>query len=260
MFNSKKETFKTAVILCGGKGSRLGSLSKKLPKSLVQIKKKPIIWYILKILKKNGFNHFILPIGYKGSMIKNYIRNNNEFKDYKIQLINTGTNSSIASRIHRIKRNILSQNFLLLNGDAIFSFNINKIFTNHIKLKNVMTFIGCENELPYGTIGTINNKIVSFDRNIIFNSVNTKNKKNFKAFIYSGMSILNIKVLSEKFKKMKNFEKSLYPLIIKKFKCNFINPRSFWHSVDNIKDIDALNKRLDKIKFKKFIKIKSKIK
>ena len=168
---------KSAVILCGGKGTRLGALGKKLPKSLVRIDGKPIIWYILKTLKKNKFNHFILPVGYKGSMISNYIRNNNEFKDYKIQLINTGTNSSIASRIHKIKRYILSQNFLLLNGDAIFSFNIYKIFINHIKLKNVMTFIGCENELPYGTIGMINNKIVSFDRNIIFNSVNTKNKK-----------------------------------------------------------------------------------
>ena len=250
---------KSVVILCGGKGTRLGALGKKLPKSLVRVDGKPIIWYILKTLKKNKFNHFILPVGYKGSMIKSYIRNNNEFKDYKIQLINTGTNSSIAERIHRIKKNILSQNFLLLNGDAIFSFNINKIFTNHIKLKNVMTFIGCENELPYGTIGMINNKIVSFDRNIIFNSVNTKNKKNFRAFIYSGMSILNIKVLSENFKKMQNFEKSLYPLIIKKFKCNFVNPKGFWHSFANIKDVDALDKKSDKIKFKNFIKIKRKM-
>ena len=86
---------KSAVILCGGKGTRLGALGKKLPKSLVRIDGKPIIWYILKTLKKNKFNHFILPVGYKGSMISNYIRNNNEFKDYKIQLINTGTNSSI---------------------------------------------------------------------------------------------------------------------------------------------------------------------
>ena len=52
MFNPKKENHKTAVILCGGKGSRLGPLSKKIPKSLVLVKNKPIIWYILKNLKK----------------------------------------------------------------------------------------------------------------------------------------------------------------------------------------------------------------
>ena len=60
---------RTAVILCGGKGTRLGSITKKIPKSLVKIKNKPIMWFILKILKKNGFNQFILPLGYKGNLI-----------------------------------------------------------------------------------------------------------------------------------------------------------------------------------------------
>ena len=56
--NNHKENIKSAVILCGGKGTRLGTLSKKLPKSLVLVKNKPIIWYIIKMLKRNGFNHF----------------------------------------------------------------------------------------------------------------------------------------------------------------------------------------------------------
>ena len=97
MFNPKKENHKTAVILCGGKGSRLGPLSKKLPKSLVLVKKKPIIWYILKNLKKNGFNHFILPVGYKGRLISNYINKNIQFKSYDIDIINTflGTHANL---------------------------------------------------------------------------------------------------------------------------------------------------------------------
>ena len=65
---------KTAIILCGGKGTRLGSLSKKIPKCLVKIHSYPIIWFIINILKKNSFNHFILPVGYKGEIIKNYIK------------------------------------------------------------------------------------------------------------------------------------------------------------------------------------------
>ena len=65
-----KQSIRTAVILCGGKGSRLGELGKKIPKTLVKVQSKPILWYILNILKKNSFNHFILPLGYKGSMIK----------------------------------------------------------------------------------------------------------------------------------------------------------------------------------------------
>ena len=76
-----------------------------------------------------------------------------------------------------------------------------------------MTFVGCENELPYGTIGIMNNKIISFDRNVIFDSVNIKKKK-FKAFIYSGMSVINIKILNRKFKTFKNFEKKVYILYL----------------------------------------------
>ena len=63
---------KTAVILCGGKGTRLGSLGKKIPKSLVKIHKYPIIWYIVNALHYHSINHFILPLGYKGHLIKNY--------------------------------------------------------------------------------------------------------------------------------------------------------------------------------------------
>ena len=258
MLSNNKLVTKTAVILCGGKGTRLGDISKKIPKSLVKINKKPIIWYILKSLKKNRFNQFILPIGYKGSMIRTYLKNNIEFKDYNIQIVKTGTNSSIANRIFQIKKNILSSNFLLLNGDAIFDFNLKKIYNDHVKFKNKMTFVGCENELPYGTVGIINNKIISFNRNIIFDSVNIKNKKNFKAFIYSGISVMNINILNRNYRWLENFEKSLYPLFIKKFKCNFVTMKGFWHSIDNKKDINSLNEKGNKIKFRELTKITKK--
>ena len=71
--NIKNQITRTAIILCGGRGLRLGSISKKIPKSLVKVQGKPILWYIIKILKKNNFDHFILPIGYKGESIKKYL-------------------------------------------------------------------------------------------------------------------------------------------------------------------------------------------
>jgi len=251
---------RSAVILCGGKGSRLGNLSKKIPKSLVRIKGKPIIWYILKILKKNKFNHFILPIGYKGSMIKKYITNNNNFKNYNIDIVDTGIDTTIAERIFMIKTKILSSNFLLLNGDAIFDFNIEKIYKEHLNNKDKMTFIGCQNELPYGTLGIKNNKIVSFDRNIIFNSVNVKDEKNFRAYIYSGMSIMNTLILKQNYKHFKNFEKSLYPLLIKKFKCKFVPLKGFWHSIDNIKDIGRIENKTNNLKYRQLVNIIKKLK
>jgi len=134
---SEKVKYNTAIILCGGKGSRLGILGKKLPKTLVKVNNKPILWFIINSLIQNSFNHFILPTGYKGSMIKRYIIKNFYNKKINIQLVKTGIETTIAKRINKIKKNIISDNFLLLNGDAIFDFNLKKIFENH-KKKNVI--------------------------------------------------------------------------------------------------------------------------
>ena len=119
---------RTAVILCGGKGTRLGLLGKKVPKTLLKVHNKPILWYIIKFLKKNSFNHFILPAGFKGKKIAKYINKEKTLKKLNIEIINTGENTSISKRIHKIKKFIKSENFILLNGDAIFNFNIKEFF------------------------------------------------------------------------------------------------------------------------------------
>ena len=99
---SKNKEARTAVILCGGRGTRLGLITKTIPKSLVKIQKKPIIWYILNILKKNNFNHFILPTGYKEDKLKKYLKKK-IFKDFNLKIISTGVDTPIAKRIYTIK-------------------------------------------------------------------------------------------------------------------------------------------------------------
>ena len=251
--NSKK----TAIILCGGTDSRLGILGKKIPKCLVKINGQPIIWYIINMLNKNSFNHFVLPIGYKGNMIKNFLKKNKKFKKFHIEIINTGLNTNISKRIHLVKPKIISNNFLLLNGDAIFDFDLKKVFKNHVKTDKEITFLGCENQLPFGTIGIKNNKIISFERNIIFDGVKSRKDKKLTAYVYSGMAIMNKKLLNFDFKNYDNFEKKIYPKFIKKYKSNFVKIDGFWHSVDNIKDIDETKKRNNIKKYEKLKKIKN---
>tara|TARA_B100001250_G_scaffold414415_1_gene452642 strand:+ start:2996 stop:3784 length:789 start_codon:yes stop_codon:yes gene_type:complete len=241
-----KSKINSAVILCGGKGTRLGAIGKKIPKCLIKIKNKPILWYIINILKINSFNHFILPIGYKGELIRRFIKKDKNLKKLNIQIVNTGVDTNIARRIHDIKKYIISDNFILLNGDAIFDFNLKKIFKEHLNSSKDMTFIGCENQLAYGTVGVVGNKIVSFDRNITFNSVKTKEKRNFTGYVYSGMSIIKKKILNINFKNFSNFEKSLYPKLIKKHNCSFYPFDGFWHSIDNVKDITVINTSTNK--------------
>lgn len=252
--------YRTAVILCGGKGTRLGSLGKKLPKTLIKIQGKEILWYIMKVLKKNNFNHIILPVGYKNNLIKKFVQKNKKLSDH-IDLINTGENTNIGKRIFMIQKKIISEDFLLLNGDAIFNFDINKIFHDHQQKNKNLTFISGEITYPYGTVGVKNNEVVDFNRNLIYEALRVRNKKyNYLAYNYTGMSIINTKKLIKNKKKFiysPNFEMDFFPFFIKKYKTNLIKLSGFWHSIDNGKDILAVNDK--KKSLKKFL-ILSKLK
>jgi len=256
MKDISQKNLKTAVILCGGKGTRLGALGKKIPKTLVKIHKYPIIWYIIKELSKHSINHFILPLGYKCDLIKRYIKKNKEFKNYNIDLIETGLETTISRRIFYIRNKIKSESFVLLNGDAIFNFNLNKILNRHQKNNFDITFLGCSAPLSYGIVGIKNKKIISFERDVEFDSVKSKKRKNFSGYTFSGISIIKSKLLRNNFKSHFNFEREFYPKIIKRNKSNFEEIDGFWYSIDNVKDINNLNFKFKNSNYNKIEKIK----
>ena len=251
--------YKSAVILCGGRGTRLGQLGKKIPKTLVKIQGKPIIWYILNSLKLHGFNHFILPLGYKHKLIEKFILNL-KLDRAEINLKFTGVDSSISQRINLVKNLIKSKNFLLLNGDAIFDFNLKEAYLKHINSKSDMTFFVGESVYPFGTVGFKNNKIIDFRKNITYDALKIRGNKNYTAFNYIGMSIMKKAILlNNKFRNF-SFEKDLYPKIIKKYKTNIYQLYGFWHSIDNLKDIDVANNNSKNAKrTNKITRIKRKI-
>jgi|TARA_B110000438_G_scaffold300703_1_gene353726 glucose-1-phosphate cytidylyltransferase len=237
--------YRTAVILCGGKGTRLGNLSKKIPKALVRIQGQSILWYTINILKYYNFNHFILPVGYKGNLIKKFLKKNKNFQT-NIDLIDTGIDTNIGKRILKVEKKIKSKNFLLLNGDAIFDFNLNKIFESHEKNKIGITFLAGEIIYQYGTVGILNNKVIDFKRNIVYNAVKTKKSPNYTAYNYIGMSVIKsdfLKKYKKIYKNSENFELSFFQKIIKNFKSKIVKIDGMLNSVDNMKDIDYLNKK-----------------
>jgi len=191
-------------------------------------------------------------LGYKGNLIKNYIKNK-KFFDIKIDLINTGVSSSIGTRIKKILNKIQSENLLILNGDAIFDFNLDKIFKKHIKDNIGVTFLNAESNYQFGTVCVQNNRVVNFERNIVFESVNVKNKKNMIAFNYAGLLITKKDILlknSKFYENSENFEKKFYPMLIKKYTSRLVKMNGFFHSIDNVKDIILANKKKIKKNFK----------
>ncbi len=251
---------KCAVILCGGRGSRLGSLGKKIPKTLVKVQNREILWYIIKYLKICGFNHIILPLGFKGNQIKYFIKKNNNF-NINIEMVQTGINSNIGSRINKISNKIKNENFLLLNGDAIFDIDLNSIYKKHCIKKYSATFLSGEVTYPYGSIGVVNNKVIDFKRNLIFDQLKIRKKNNYVAYNFTGICLIETKILKKYksiFKNSGNFEQTFYPKVINNYKTKLEKINGFWHSIDNIKDLLVVDKKMkNNSKYKTLKKLKT---
>ena len=125
------------VILAGGLGTRLSEYTKKIPKPMVKINKKPIIFHIMKHYAKFGFKDFFIAAGYKQQVLKNYFRKKNF--GWKINIIDTGPKTMTGGRLKRLKKYLKNETFLLTYGDGISDVNINKLIKFHKKNKGFVT-------------------------------------------------------------------------------------------------------------------------
>lgn len=140
-----------AIILAGGLGSRLGNLTESIPKPMVKIDNKPIIYHIMSSFSKYGINDFIIALGYKSEVIKDYFLNFKErnsnfninlnsgkikyFNDinnnWNISLVDTGINSMTGGRVKKLQDYIKEENFLLTYGDGLCNVDIKKLIDFH---------------------------------------------------------------------------------------------------------------------------------
>lgn len=150
------------VILCGGKGTRLREETEFRPKPMVPIGGQPILWHIMKTYAHHGHKEFILCLGYKGEMIKEYFRNfrwgmcdvtvqlgrqhTETFhdahveEDWKVTLVDTGADTMTAARVKRIQRYVpAGEPFLLTYGDGVATIDINASVAAHRAARKVCT-------------------------------------------------------------------------------------------------------------------------
>lgn len=140
-----------AVILAGGMGTRLSEETHLKPKPMVEIGGKPILWHIMKIYSFYGINDFIICLGYKGYMIKEYFANyflhqsdvtfdlkandmqihNNNCEDWRVTLVDTGEKTQTGGRIKRIKQYLGNDRFCLTYGDGVADIRIDELIKTH---------------------------------------------------------------------------------------------------------------------------------
>ena len=125
------------VILAGGFGTRLSEYTKTIPKPMVEVNGKPIIFHIMKLYAKYGYKDFYIALGYKGEIIKKFFKKNNF--GWKVNLIETGKNTMTGGRLKRLKKYLGNDTFMMTYGDGISNINLSKLLKFHKRNNKLFT-------------------------------------------------------------------------------------------------------------------------
>ena len=169
------------VIFAGGFGTRISEESHLKPKPMIEIGGHPIIWHIMKIYEKYGFNEFIICLGYKGYMIKEYFVNyfyhnsdvtidlgNNEIEvhrsnkeSFKVTLVDTGLKTKTAGRLQKVRKFLGEEAFMLTYGDGVSDIDIKKLVDFHLNHQKIATVTSIQPAGKFGALNIENNDLVS---------------------------------------------------------------------------------------------------
>ena len=240
---------KRVVILCGGRGSRLGQITDALPKPLVHIHDKPLLWYTFLILHEHGFRQFIFPLGYKGEMIKEFV--NREFGRYncKFHFVDTGEDTHIAKRLEMVLDYIPERaNFFLANGDTFFQFDLEKMYQLHIKDDALLTLSSIELISKSGIILEENGKVVDFVREVRVPSFSFAHNHSLRGYIHTGLAWINKDAMHFiDLETCGNLERELFPKIIKMGRAVHYKLEGKKFAIETQQDLDIINQKIQSI-------------
>ena len=218
------------VILAGGFGTRLSEYTHSIPKPMITIKGKPILYHIMKHYSKYGYNNFYIALGYKGQIIKNFFKNNSY--GWKIKMIETGEKTMTGGRLKRLKKYIKNEKFLLTYGDGLSNVNIKKLVKFHEKNKKLVTLTAVRPPARFGAIKLKGDYVTYFK----------EKSKLDEGWINGGFFVMESKFI-DLIKNDKTFleREPLEKAFIKKQLVAYRH-NSFWQCVDTKRDLDLLRK------------------
>lgn len=173
-----------ALILAGGFGTRISEETDIKPKPMLDIGGNPILWHIMKTYSHFGINEFVILLGYKGYVIKEYFTNyflhqsdvtidisngemqvhNNSSEPWKVTLLDTGLQTMTGSRIKKAKKYIDNETFLLTYGDGVADIDIHKLIEFHEKNNSLLTMTSAQPEGRFGALHIQdNNQVLAFN-------------------------------------------------------------------------------------------------
>ena len=241
------------VILAGGLGTRLAEETDVKPKPMVEIGGMPIIWHIMKIYSFYGYNDFIICLGYKGYVIKEFFANyflhktdvtidlskneisehGTEAEPWKITLVDTGKDSMTGGRIKRIQKYIGEQTFLLTYGDGVSNVNIRDLVSKHTENNSACTITAVQPQARFGALEiNENQKIKSF----------YEKPKGDGLWINGGFMVCEPEVFNYVESDNTIWEQHSLPQLANDGKLSSFKHPGFWKPMDTLQDKYKLNK------------------
>ena len=246
------------IILCGGKGTRLSEETVNKPKPMVEIGSKPILWHIMKIYSHYGFNRFILALGYKGELIKQYFYNykvispnfslkldpehdieylnHADEKHWEIVFVDTGEETLKGGRIKRIEKYIKSDVFHLTYGDGVGDVDLNKLVNFHKSHNCLGTVTAVRPPSRFGELNIDNGNTV----------LGLEEKPQMgKGLINGGFFVLNKNMLSYLTEGEDcDFEFGPLQQIAEDGQLKAYKHNGFWQCMDNVRERAFLDKQI----------------
>lgn len=244
------------VILAGGLGTRLSEETTIKPKPMVEIGGKPILWHIMKIYSHYGFNEFIVCLGYKGYIIKEFFANyylhqsdvtfdlvqnrmeihNNNAEPWKVTLVDTGDNTMTGGRLLRIQEYINKETFMMTYGDGVADVKVHEIVKFHNSKNKIATVTAAQ---PQGRFGSLD---IDKDNNV--KSFVEKPDGDGK-WVNAGYFILSPKVFNYIEGDSTFFEREPLESLAKDNQLAAYQHHGFWMPMDKLSDKQDLEKLWD---------------
>ena len=226
-----------AIILAGGRGKRLRTITDKIPKPLIPINNKPLIERTIKYLKKYGITEIIISSGYKSNLIEKFLKKKKNFGCdivFSIEKTPLGTGGAVRKAL----RFIDEESFVVLNGDIVTNIDLKKI------LKKPNTIAANELKTKFGTMDIRNNKILKF------------NEKKDVSDVWMNPGIYHLSKNIEKIIPRKgSLEGIVFPKMAKNKTLETIKfKNALWFSIDSHKDIEECSKEIKSKKYSKYFK------
>ena len=223
------------VILAGGLGTRLSEYTHSIPKPMISINGKPIIFHIMKHFSSYGFKDFYIALGYKGEIIKKFFKNKNY--GWKVNLINTGKKTMTGGRLKRLKKYLKNETFMMTYGDGLSDVNLKKLLKFHKKNKKIVTVTAVRPPARFGALKLKGNKVSYF-----------KEKSRLdEGWINGGFFVMEPNFL----KLIKNdrtyLEKQPLEKVTKDKQLVAYKHNRFWQCIDTKRDLDKVRQIFKKV-------------